>query len=240
MKKMLIVVLVILFILLLCQLIYSAYYFRIASKLSATTYSRKTTLGDSGKPNFKLFIAGDSVGAGVGASSFENSVAGRFGNHFAKDNRVEFENISVSGNKVADVVAGGEPAEKQNLIILIVSSNNLFRFTDLAQFKIDAAKLFAKFSPQTDKVLLIGPGRIFDSSAIPLFLRPIYKVRGEKYAKILREEAGKFENVIYVNPFEHQASAEHYGNTFATDKFHPNDSGHRFWFDLIREGLEKS
>jgi hypothetical protein len=55
----------------------------------------------------------------------------------------------------------------------------------------------------------------------------------------LREEAERFDNVIYVNPFEHSSSREDYGYTLAADKFHPNDQGHKYWFDLIIQGLEK-
>jgi hypothetical protein len=91
-------------------------------------------LGDSDKTTFNLFIAGDSVGAGVFASNFENSVAGRVGSHFAKDKYVNFENISKSGNKVRDVLEGPEPTERQDLIVLIVGSNDLFRLSDLNHF----------------------------------------------------------------------------------------------------------
>lgn len=238
MKRMLLFFLVILFIGIFLQLAYSAYYFRLASQLSSTSYARKTTLGSTASSNFKLFIAGDSVGAGVGASSFETSVAGRLGAHFAKAHYVNFENVSVSGHKVKDVLNGTVPTEQQDLIVLIVSSNNLFRFTNLGQFEKDVEKLFAKFTPLGEKILLIGPGRIFDSKAVPLVMRPIYRHQGQKYAKILKSEAQKHSNVIYVNPFETSLSIEKYGDTLAIDKFHPGDSGHEFWFDMIINGLQ--
>ena len=209
-----------------------------ASKLSETSYARKTILGESNKPLFRLFIAGDSVGAGVGASSFETSVAGRLGEYFAKNYQVEFENVSVSGHKVKDVLNGKIPEEQQDLIILIVGSNNLFRFTDIKQFEKDVEELYVKFSSKGKKVLLIGPGRIFDSSAVPLVIRPVYKYQGQKYAQILSSKSKEFDNVIHVTTFKHQASEKKYGNTLASDKFHPSDSGHEFWFDMIKGGLE--
>ncbi|HSX57698.1 MAG TPA: SGNH/GDSL hydrolase family protein [Candidatus Saccharimonadales bacterium] len=221
------------------QFFYTSHYFSVGSKLTKTTYARKTTLGSSNNPTFKLWIAGDSVGAGVGASSFENSVAGRLGEYFAKDHQVIFENVSVSGNKVEDVVSGPSPSEKQDLIVLIVSSNNLFRFTSMKDFASNVPKLFTKFSPLADKVILIGPGRISNSTAIPLPMRPLYVLEGPKYAKILKSEAAKFNNVVYVDPLEHPLEDNKFGNIEAADHFHPNDSGHKYWFDLIVESLSK-
>jgi lysophospholipase L1-like esterase len=224
--------------LILLQVGYSAYHFHVAGKLAQTTYARKTTLGEKTKPVFKLFIDGDSVGAGVGATRFENSTAGRLAEYFSQKNYLGFENISKSGKKVADVLDSPAPDEKQNLIVLIVSSNNLFRLTNLSKFESDSEKLFAKYSPLAEKVLLVGPGRVGDSTAIPFFVRPYYRYQGKKYAAVLKKEAPNFPNVAHINPQEHAALFENYGDTLAADKFHPNDQGHKFWFDLIVAGFE--
>lgn len=236
-KKMIFFILGLILLYILLQTVYSLYYFQAGRNLSKTTYARKTTLGNRENPVFKLFIAGDSVGAGVGATSFESSVAGRIGNHFATDHFVKFENVSVSGNKVHDVLNDEIPSEKQNLIVLIVSSNNLFRFTSLTDFQKEVPEMFAKFSPLTDKLILIGPGRIEDSAAIPLVIKPFYKIQGSKYAMILKNSAAKYPNIFYVNPLEHRPEKSKYGNTFASDNFHPNDSGHRYWFDMVSVGF---
>lgn len=119
-----------------------------------------------------------------------------------------------------------------------MSSNNLFRLTNLNKFEKETAKLFEKYSPLAKKILLVGPGRVGDSKAIPFFLRPYYRFQGKKYAEIIKKEVKKFPNVTHINPQEKEASYEKYGYTLAADKFHPNDKGHEFWFDLIVEGLE--
>ncbi len=234
---MLKIILVVILIYVVFQTLWTWRYFAIGKKLSQVSFARKIALGDKSKPIFKLFIAGDSVGAGVGSSSFEKSVAGLLAENFAKDHFVQFENISVSGDKVSDVLAGLTPTEKQDLIVLIVSSNNLFHLTSLSEFRKEAVELFKKFSPLGDKVILIGPGKIADSSAIPLIAKPVYLVQGPKYAEILKNEAKNYTNIVYVNPLEHKVEISKYGNTFATDNFHPNDSGHKYWFDLISSGF---
>lgn len=219
------------------QLAYSSYFFSIASRLSKVSYSRKTTLGSSSNPIFRIFVAGDSVGAGVGATSFEKSAAGRIATYFAQKYRVEFENISVSGKKMANLLDDPTPTEKQNLVVLIIGSNNLFRLTNLGRFREATPRVLAKYVPLTEKLIIIGPGRVADSDAIPFVLRPIYKLLGPAYAKTIREAAAKYANAVYVNPLEHSADFKKYGYTLAKDKFHPNDIGHQFWFDLIKTGF---
>lgn len=236
MRMILALILLIFGIYLITQAIYSIYYFRIATKLSQTTYARRTQLGNNTKPPLKVFIDGDSVGAGVGATSFETSLAGRIGNFLSENYFVEFENKSVSGKKMADVLSD-VPANFQDVTVLVISSNNLFRFTELGQFTNDTKKVFELFAPKTKKLILIGPGRVADSNAIPLIMKPLYRHQGKKYAEIISTEAKKYQNIAHVNPQSGESSEKKYGYTLSSDKFHPNDSGHTYWFDLLKNEL---
>lgn len=238
MKKMLLIILAIIVIYVVLQTLYSFYYLNIGGALAKTIYARTVKLGDSKNPQFSIFINGDSVGAGVEATSFENSVAGRLGNYLAEKYYVDFENVSVSGFKMHDVLTSKAPTETKDLIVLIVSSNNLFRFTDLDDFKIDTRAVLAKYSPLAKKLVIVGPGRIIDSQAVPVVFLPFYHLQGPKYAQVIDEAAKKYTNVVHVNPLLHKLDTKIYGkNTSAADKFHPNDEGQRYWFDLIKESL---
>lgn len=206
--------------------------------LVITVFVGEKVLGN-GK-QFKLFVLGDSVGAGVGATSFEKSVVGRVANELAKNHQVHLINNSVSGYQMKDVLEAPPPSEKQDVLLIIAGSNNLFHFTNLKAFSTDTGNVLKKFSPLASKVILVGPGRVFDADAIPFFLKPIYKIQGKKYAQILKEEAGKFGSVEYVNPLSTEISHDKYGATSASDNFHPNDEGHRFWFDLISPNFQRN
>ncbi len=129
------------------------------------------------------------------------------------------------------------PNEKFNITILVISSNNLFHFTSLSDFKNNTKKVLGRYSKISDKLILIGPGRVFDAKAIPLFLKPMYKAQGEKYARIIDEEAKNYANVFHVNPLNTSINPQEYGDTNASDGFHPNDEGHRFWFSLLKPFL---
>ncbi len=219
------------------QTAYSGFYFLKSHVLAKKVYLGQFYLGNKTNPEYKIWIDGDSVGAGVGASSFETSLSGRIGEFEAKNKHVALFNNSISGSRMADLVNKNAPKDKQDLIVLIISSNDLFHFTNLSDFKTSTVAVLKKYATLTDKLILIGPGRIFDADAIPLIAKPAYRYFAKSYAKVLSEETAKYKNVAYVNPTNTSADPTKYGDTGASDRFHPNDEGYRFWFDLLEPRL---
>lgn len=71
----------------------------------------------------------------------------------------------------------------------------------------------------------------------PFPLRALYKSRAGIYSKILKSEVAKHKNTVYINPTEIDVDKNIYKSISAEDKFHPNDEGHRFWFDIIKPSL---
>lgn len=218
------------------QTIYTGYYSMQARKLNQTSWSGKRELGEKTKPVFRLFIAGDSVGAGVGSTSFETSLAGRLANYFAQDHFVHYENVAVTGDRMANLVNRPVPNEIQDLTVLIVSSNDHFRFVNYKDFEESTKKVFERYASKSKRLIIIGPGNIAEPRTIPLVVKPIYYFRGPKYAEILNRNSATFENITHVNPLKPPEGLPNYGHTYAADNFHPNDEGHRFWFDMIRLG----
>ncbi len=216
------------------QLLYSAFFLLKTASLLLNQHVGNFTLGKG--EEYNMFVAGDSIGAGLGATKFETSVVGRVAGEIAKKRTVKLTNKSVSGYRMVDIFKVAPPQKKQDLILLIIGSNDLFHFTGIESFKRNTRKILELYAPLANKLIIVGPGRIFDAGAIPLVLKPIYKVRAPLYANVMNQEAGKFKNVVYVNPIEANFH-DNYGPTGSVDHFHPNDEGHRFWFDLIKPSL---
>lgn len=237
MKSMIYVLLFVIAVYLIFQALYTGYFFVKSKSLVGATFAGEKNIGDSNNPKFNLFVDGDSVGAGVGASSFDTSVAGRVAAYYAKNNYVHIINNSLNGSKMSSLVDKKIPSENQNLTLLIISSNDLFHFTNLGEFKKSTEKVLDKYIKNTDKLIIIGPGRVFDTTSLPFFIKPLYRLQGAKYAKIIESVSKKYPNVIYVNPQNVAVLQSQYGPTDAVDGFHPNDEGHRFWFDLIKPSL---
>jgi len=219
------------------QSLYSGYYLMRGGKLTKTTYTKSAEFGHKDKQKFRLLILGDSVAAGVGASSFETSVSGRVALDLAKDRHVIFQSNAKTGLRMADLLNVKAPDEKQDLILMIISSNDLFHFGSISKFKDDVPKVFEKYAPHAAHIIVVGPGRVFDSGAIPFIIKPIYKVQGAKYAVILSANSAKFSNFSYINPLDPPKGIEEVRDWSSVDKFHPGDNGYEFWFNMVKTAL---
>ena len=177
----------------------------------------------------KAFITGDSLAAGVGATSPEKGLAGRIATELGKHNHVTLTNVAISGSRMKDIKI--KPKQKQDLTIIVASSNDLYHFTNKQKFETLTKEVLELHSKLAKKVVLVGPADIGGTSAIPLFMKPLYKIARPKYAAIMKKTAAKHKNAKFVNPAEF--SMKPYGPTEAADGFHPNNSGHKYWADLI-------
>lgn len=220
------------------QLIYSAYFIKYGrSKLTNQEFKRDAKLGDSNKKSLKFFVTGDSLAVGLGATTFETTVAGRVANYLTQDNFVEFKNESVSGAKMQDLLNFPKPKEKQDIIVIIVSSNDLLRLTPYRHFEDSTQKVIATYSSLCDKLIVVGPSRVSDSPVIPLFIKPIYKIRAKKYGEIIKKTSLQFKSVFYVNPHDSPHGINQVKNWASADKFHPGDDGQVYWFELIKTAI---
>ncbi|MBI2144938.1 SGNH/GDSL hydrolase family protein [Candidatus Woesearchaeota archaeon] len=219
---------------LIAQAAFSSYCFRKARKLSRKSYAGKSKHGNSRK-TLKILIAGDSLAAGVGASSFGKSLAGRIATTLAKHHTVILTNVAVSGSRMKDLTAA--PRQKQDIAIIVASSNDLYHFTSTRQFESDVTKALRLYSKHAKRVILVGPGNIGGATAIPLLLKPFYNIMRPRYAAIMKKASAKCKNTSFANPLDF--SIKPYGKTEAEDGFHPNDNGHRYWADIIVKSIVK-
>lgn len=215
------------------------YYYRIkkAYTLAEVTHTKWADLGHSNK-KFNLLILGDSIGTGVGASCFEKSVAGRIACYLAKKYRVTLTNASVNGSKIQNLLNRKVPKDKQDLSIILISSNDVLRFTNLDKFKENTIKVLKKFSKATKRLIIIGPANVGLAKFLPLPLRILYLYRAPKYTSALKEASSKFRNVTYINSLKPAKNLGKYEQSYySLDMFHPNDEGHSFWFEMVKNYL---
>ena len=183
-------------------------------------------------------MLGDSLGMGVGASSFEKSVVGRVADYLAKNNYVVLNNLSANGSKVQDLLNIKSPKNKIDLTIILISSNDVIRFTGFKSFEEDVKKVLEKCSKLSKKIIIIGPANVSQARLLPLPLRIIYFYRVPKYAFLLEKVSSDFKKVSYINSANPPKKLGKYlDEYYSTDKLHPNDQGHKFWFEMIKEKL---
>lgn len=189
-------------------------------------------VGDEGSP-FVLFVTGDSVGSGYGASSFETSLAGRVARHFARGRTVAYRNTSVSGAKMADLEEQSLPEGKADLVLLSAGSNDLLHFTGADDLRESARKVLARYAPHVPKgrLVLIGPGVVHRAGADPLVVRPFHEARRPAYVEALRAACDEV-GAVYVDPAVGMAgkSDREIAETVSdVDHFHLSDAGHAWW-----------
>jgi len=219
------------------QALYSTYYFRKSGELVKNPHVGRHEFGEKKNKEFKLFFGGDSVGAGVGATSLETSVSGRVAKYLTQDKFVVLDNRSVSGTKMRDLAKRELPEGKWDVAVLVVSSNDLFRLANLDEFKKSTEKVVGEYSKIADKVIIVGPGRVFDSPAVPIVVRPIYRWRAGAYIKVMDGEIAKYDNVVHINPVNPPHGLKQVENWESPDKFHPGDNGQEYWFEMIKTAL---
>lgn len=213
------------------------------SKLSQNTHTQDIIINNS-NPQLNVLFTGDSIAAGIGADNLNDTAYFKFTNSLSSTYSINATNNAVSGYKVKDLLIdtnnknnNTQKSKQYNLTIMIISSNDLFKFTSKDEFKQNSEILIQQYLKQTEKLIIIGPGRVFQTSGIPLILKSVYKIRSDFYGETLTQISNNYSNVFHVNPLE-DLPVENYENIEARDNFHPNNLGHTYWFNLISYGYE--
>jgi lysophospholipase L1-like esterase len=220
------------------QFAYSSFFSYRSKEFIKRTYTTDQQLGSG--PSFTMYVAGDSIATGVGATSFEKSLVGQVATELAKNHQVNVKNDAVNGYRMAQLASVADPQGTPDLILLSISSNDLFHFTNTKDFEVSARQVVERYSKLGKTLVIVGPGNVGAlDNATPLFLKPFYYLQRPKYVKILTEAVGSHSNAIHVDP-EKDYDATGYGNaTHPTDRFHLSEEGHRYWANLVIKALAK-
>lgn len=241
MNKYLKYFLLIFFLVFFIELIHTFYSLNNGIELSEKTFTSQISNINQSKPFLNILFLGDSIGAGVGAEKLEETAYYKFSDYLSNYFSINISNKAVSGNKVEDLLDDEILISNQkfNLTIMIISSNDLFRFTPKEEFESNVEKLFSSYLNISNKIIILGPGRVFEVSGIPFFMKPLYKARSSFYGDTITNISYKYSNIFHVNPLKNIPVGEFY-DIEAKDNFHPNNQGHTYWFELIKYGFNES
>jgi len=220
---------------------YAAYHLRRARELTLRPFNEPIVAGTGGAtPPMRVLIAGDSIAAGIGATSPDRTVGGRLAAFLAETRVVEVRNEALSGSTMADIAGRTLPEERQDLIVLIGGSNDLFQFRPVERFAEETRRAMERYAERAGRLVVIGPGRVFNARAIPRPLRAVYRKQAWRYAAVMREAASRHPNAVHVDPTDPPRGILPPPNSSSADRFHPNDLGHAYWFEMVKAGLEIS
>lgn len=187
----------------------------------------------------RILIAGDSIGAGVGAIDSNQSIAGRIGKEFPQ---AEVVNISASGIRLKQLNAKIReiPAQRFQYVILLIGANDVTHFTKLIDVRSQIQTLLTYASSMSDHVIVMTSGNI---GAAPIFRWPISILlsnRTREVRAIFMREVQNWPHASYVDLYK-DAVDEPFNTDiekyYASDYFHPSADGYGLWYKAIQTVL---
>lgn len=245
-KRVLKLFFLILFTIFIIDILFMIYSINVGRELSEITFTQTIETGELSSDSFHFMLLGDSIAAGVGAENLSVSVYGRIIEYLSLNNKdneedisMRFESNAVSGNRIEDVVKDLKHIEEDiDLLVIIVSSNDVFQFTPLSSFESSVNELIELSTNISENIIFIGPGKVYDVSGISLLLKPLYRFRARQVSNVLEKKFEQYEQITYINPIREDIEEFNTINLESKDNIHPNNEGHRYWFELFRRGFE--
>ena len=183
-----------------------------------------------------MLVIGDSTAVGVGATTPEQSLAGRVA---LRIGATYTENHAVSGALVNDLPKQIAEAKLQeyDLILVQIGANDIVRFHDAKATTAELAR-YLDTLPKTKKLILVSAGDVGAATLIPPPLRPFYtKLNRSYHAEYARAFPDSYVN-LGTGPGS-QLFKERPDVYLAADGFHPSSAGYGIWFDAVAPKLSE-
>jgi lysophospholipase L1-like esterase len=185
----------------------------------------------TGRP-LRLVVAGDSTGAGLGATTTATTVGGAVAAGLAErtGRQVVLGSVAVSGARAADMPgqAAGALALRPDVILMLVGGNDTTHLTRLGAVRDDLGQ--AVMAIRTAGVqVVVGTCPDMGARSFPQPLRALSAFRGRQVASAQREAVTAAGGVAVslaelVGPAFRADPA-----TSSSDLFHPSDRGYALW-----------
>lgn len=185
-----------------------------------------------------ILITGDSTAYGTGASTKEESIAGRIGVSYPN---YSLRNIGVNGDTVSDVVEQlrtlGDD-EVFELILLQMGGNDILKFTEQNELEGSIIEAIKIAQEHTDRVVVISSGNVGGASAFAPYGSPS-SIRYEQQTRLVRElfmSTTAKHGVLYADVFKEPEDDEFIKEPkkyLALDGLHPTGKGYGQWYQKL-------
>lgn len=205
----------------------------------------------------RVLVFGDSIAQGFWDS--EGGWVERLRRHYdslalrdlRSNKQPEIFNLGVSGDKTPNLLERIEletkvrkwPGDPITVILAIGTNDELFENKKQAvepeNFKENIKKILSLVKPLADKILFVGSAACDESQTTPVFWSDIHYTNDQikKYEGIIGEIAAE-RGIPFVPIFE-KFKSEMTDRELLADGLHPNDTGHKLIFELVRPELDK-
>lgn len=188
---------------------------------------------------FTYVALGDSLTAGVGAHSYEESYVYQVAKRVAANQKrsVLVVNTAWPGATSADVLAvqlSVIASSTTDLASLLIGVNDLHNWVSLAQFQSHVRSILETLVPHTHQVVVMTLPYLGGKRLVLPPYRSYFMWQTTRYNQALREVLKQFPTVTLVDLQARIASSEkdmlgYYGS----DYFHPSGEGYQLWSQEI-------
>ena len=209
-------------------------------------YELSGLVGDeSGTEPLRMAWIGDSVVAGVGASSVDATVPRLVAAALGRPVRLDV--FAVSGERVEDALSDQAPKledlpETPQIVVVEIGANDVTHLTGRDDFRTAYDELM-------DRVKALGATHVLALGipafhTTPRFLQPLRAIVGWRARQLDAEvrDSARAHGATYVNISGH--TSEEFGDDpdryHAEDDFHPSDEGYALWAEAVLEALEET
>ena len=184
------------------------------------------TCGD-GKP-ISLLAVGDSIIAGVGATTLSNALVGQTAVVLAAslESRISWQALGVSGytsNKVLERLMPELPDVAFDYVIVSVGVNDITGLTTLRQWRQNLSLLLETLRSHSPNavIALAGMPPLHNFPLLPQPLRATFGLRARSFDDVARSLTGNYPDTVHV-PIEFESDPR----KFSPDGYHPSEESY--------------
>lgn len=187
--------------------------------------------GTVGKGNEQQLLAiGDSIVAGVGASSLEKALVGQTAESLAlaSGSQVHWNALGGNGFSSADVIEHLLPQvlRDYDYILVSVGVNDLTKLEAASTWRNNALRLLSELLQRAPlaRIAISGLPPLGKFPLLPQPLRAVLAKRASLFDRIIQNIAAELPNVVHV-PISFEGDEE----SFASDGYHPSEQSYHVY-----------
>jgi lysophospholipase L1-like esterase len=213
------------------------YVRKTAPRFSGAAAPSRGTAG-AGKNN-NLIAIGDSIIAGVGATTLAKALVGQTAEKlsFLLDCKITWEaigSIGAGSHQVIERLVPQLPEKQPDFMVVSVGVNDATSLSSVAKWRQNLSELLVALGSYAPEAIIavagIPPLRGFP--ILPQPMRALFGIRGETFDRVLQEEIARHQNAIHV-PLDFEPEP----HMFSADGFHPSEESYQEFGQMVAEGI---
>jgi lysophospholipase L1-like esterase len=202
------------------------YVRRTAPRFDPASGPLEGLIGD-GKP-MRLLAIGDSIVAGVGASTLSKALVGQTARALAASHgsRVSWQALGVSGydsTKILERLLPKMPCDALDYIIVSVGVNDITGLTSIRRWRLNLSLLLSSLHAHSPNavVAIAGMPPLHGFPLLPQPLRAVFGMRGRTFDEVAIKVVEEHPNALHV-PLDFEPDPK----GFAADGYHPSEESY--------------